>query len=122
MIALVLLGMATSALAGGRDVLGDAQDSRIDGCYTAAEYREALSLARDDERLYGGTIELIEQARISRVARPGRECAQALTAPRTAVADDSGSPRGLLIGLALAVGVVSVGAGVLARRGPGRGA
>ncbi|WP_217914397.1 hypothetical protein [Miltoncostaea marina] len=113
---MLLLGVTASALAGGRDVLADAQDSRIDGCYTRAEYREALRLAGADEVLYGNTIEMIELAQSSRVARPGRPCGEAATVPRRAVEDPSGSPRGLLAGMALAVGLVAVGAGALAGR------
>ena len=119
-VAMLLLGVTASALAGGRDVLADAQDSRIDGCYTHAEYRDALRLASADEVLYGNTVELIDLARTSRVARPGRDCGEAGTVPRRAVDDPSGSPRGMLAGMALAVGLVAVGAGALAGRPSGR--
>lgn len=121
MLALALLGLSATAFADGRDVLADAKDNgQIDGCYTRAEFRDALRLAGNDQRLYGSTIDLIKEARITNVAVPGEPCGSARTVPATAVEDDSGGSLGIWIGLAVAVGAVAVGAGVWARRGGGR--
>jgi hypothetical protein len=123
MLALALLGLAATALADGRDVLADVQDNgRVDGCYTRAELNEALDLARDDQRLYGSAVDLIRDARITNVERPGQPCGTSVATADAAVEDDSGGSLGIWIGLAVAVGAVAVGAGVWARRGAGRGA
>jgi hypothetical protein len=122
MLALALLVLSATALADGRDVLADAKDNgRIDACYTRAELNEALDLARDDQRLYGSAVDLIRDARITNVERPGQPCGTSV-ATADAVEDDSGGSLGIWIGLAVAVGAVAVGAGVWARRGAGRGA
>ena len=83
MLALALLALSATALADGRDVLADAKDNgRIDGCYTRAELNEALDLARADQRLYGSTVDLIRDARITSVERPGEACGSgAVAAP-----------------------------------------
>jgi hypothetical protein len=118
MLALALLGLSATAFADGRDVLADVQDNgRIDGCYTRAEFRDALRLASDDQRLYGSAVDLIKEARITNVEVPGEPCGAARTVPETAVEDDSGGSLGIWLGLAIAVGAVAVGAGVWARRG-----
>jgi hypothetical protein len=122
MLALALLGLSATAFADGRDVLADAKDNgQIDGCYTRAEFRDALRLAGDDQRLYGSTVDLIREARITNVKVQGEPCGGARTVPTAAVEDDSGGSIGIWIGLAVAVGAVAVGAGVWARRGGGRG-
>jgi len=121
MLALALLGLSATAFADGRDVLADAKDNgTIDGCYTRAELRDALRLAGNDQRLYGETVDLIKEARITNVKVPGEPCGGVRTVPAAAVEDDSGGSIGIWIGLAVAVGAVAVGAGVWARRGAGR--
>lgn len=118
--AVALLTLAAVAVGSGRDVIADYQNNgRVTGCYSAAEFREALRILRADERLYGNAIEVIQEARSTNVARPGEPCEPALTAPEEAVEDDGGSGMGLWLGLAAAVGVVAVGAGLWARRGGG---
>lgn len=118
MLALALLALSATALADGRDVLADAKDNgRIDACYTRAELNEALDLAREDQRLYGSTVDLIRDARITSVERPGEACGGAAAVPAAAVQDESGGSLGIWIGLAVVVGAVAVGAGVWARRG-----
>jgi hypothetical protein len=121
MLALALLVLSATALADGRDVLADAKDNgRIDACYTRAELNEALHLARADQRLYGSTVDLIRDARITSVERPGEACGSGAAAvPAAAVQDTSGGSLGIWIGLAVVVGAVAVGAGVWARRGRG---
>jgi hypothetical protein len=119
MLALVLLATAGSALASGQDILNDALDGRVDACYSRAEFREALRLARDDQRLYGTAIDTIKEAELTNVAVPGQPCGSGSTVPGGAVEEDSGTSAGLWIGLAAVVGLVAVGAGAWARRGGG---
>jgi hypothetical protein len=121
MLALVLLGPTAPALAGGQEVLSDAQDGKIDSCYSRAEFREALTLVRDDQRLYSAVIDTIREAQFSNVAVPGEPCGSGRTVP--AAVDAGGAPgaAGLWIGLGVGVGLVAVGAGALARRGAGDG-
>ena len=124
MLALALLGLAATALADGRDVLADVQDNRrIDGCYTRAELNEALDLVRPNEQLYGVTVDLIKNARITNVERPGQPCGSRVAAGE-AVEDESGGSPGLFLGAVVAAGAVAVGTGVWssrARRGAGGG-
>lgn len=117
-IALALLTLSAVAVGSGRDVITDYQNNgRVTGCYSAADFREALQILRADEKLYGNAIEVIQEARSTNVAREGEPCEPALTAPTEAVEDDGGSGMGIWLGLAAAVGVVAVGAGLWARRG-----
>lgn len=121
MLALLLLVPATIAVAGGRDVLADAQDNdRIDACYSRAEFREALRLARADQRLYGVELEVVADAQITNVAVPGRPCGSGRTVPAGAVPVDSGGWAGLWGGLGAAVVVVAVAAGAWGHRVAGR--
>jgi hypothetical protein len=116
MLALALLGPSATALGDGRDVLADVNDNgRIDGCYSRADLNEALDLARGYDQLYGVSVDLIKEARITRVERPGVPCGSAVAAAG-AVEDGSGGSLGVFIGAAVAVGVVAVGAGAWARR------
>lgn len=115
--ALALLTLAAVAVGSGRDVIADYQNNgRVTGCYTAADFREALQILRADEKLYGNAIEVIQEARSTNVARPGEPCEPALTAPEEAVEDEGGSGMAIWLGLAAAVGLVAVGAGLWARR------
>ncbi len=116
MPALVLLGSTVPALGSGQEILSDARDGTIDNCYSRAEYRDALRLARDDERLYGTRIDTIEQAQNIKVTVPGEPCGSVSAAPE-AVPDDDGAPGALWAALAGGVVVASVGAGAWARRG-----
>ena len=120
-LALALLGASATALADGRDVLADYEDNgRIDACYTRAEFQEALRLARDDQRQYGAAVDVILDAQITNVARPGEPCGAPGATTAVPVEDDSGSGLAIWIGLAVAVGAVALGAGAWARRGAGR--
>ncbi len=119
-MALTLLALAAVAVGSGRDVIADYEmHGEVTGCYSAKDYRDALRILRLDEKLYGNAIEVIQEARTTNIARPGEPCTPARTAPEEAVSDDSGSGIGIWLGLAGAVGVIAVGAGVWARRGGG---
>ena len=115
-IALAFLAVAAMALGSGRDIIADFQaDQQITGCYTDAEFREALRIARADEVLYGNLIDVLQEARATNTRAPGEEsCEGAVPAE---AADESGSDLGLWLGLAAAVGLIAVGAGLWARRG-----
>jgi hypothetical protein len=122
MVALGLLGLSATALAGGQDVLNDAKDNqRVDGCYSRAEFRAALRLANEDQRLYSYEIEAIQEAQITHVTVPGEPCGSGRSIPahpRTDGSDGGAAP--LWAGVLAAVGLVSAGAGLRARRS-GRG-
>jgi hypothetical protein len=115
-VALVLPGLAGSALADGRSVLVDADDGKIDECYSRAEFRDALAQARDDQRLYADAIGVIKQGRISNVTVPGRPCGSGRAVPRSAVAVSSSGAATLWGGAALLVAIGALGAAAIARR------
>jgi hypothetical protein len=117
-IVLVLLACVATALGSGRDVIADYQSNgQITACHTAEDFREALIILRADERLYGNAIEVIQEARATFTAEPGEPCEGVALAVDPVEAEDSGSGAGLWIGLAAAVGLIAVGAGLWARRG-----
>jgi hypothetical protein len=117
-LALLATSAAAALAAGGREVLDDLQDNqRIDGCYTRAQYRDALRLVRKDQRLYAAAPDVIAEAEQVKRAGPDGGCLPPRTAPAAAIEDDSGGGTGIWIGLAVAVGVVAVGAGAWARLG-----
>jgi hypothetical protein len=114
----VLLACVATALGSGRDVIADYQsDGQITSCHTDEDFREALAILRADERLYGNAIEVIQEARATFTAGPGGACEGAAVVAEPVVEEDSGSGAGLWIGLAAAVGLIAVGAGLWARRG-----
>ncbi|HEX2503116.1 MAG TPA: hypothetical protein VHK00_04170 [Miltoncostaeaceae bacterium] len=120
MLALALLGQSATSLADGRDVLADVEDNgRIDGCYSRAELDEGLDLLSPNDRLYGVKADLIAQARITNVERPGVPCGSRAAVGAAAAHDTSGGSLGVFLGAAVAVGAVAVGAGVWARRAGG---
>lgn len=121
MSSLVLLGVTAPALASGQDVVVDAVDNgHIDGCYSRAEFRDALSRARDDQRLYGTAIDTIKEAQYSNVTLPGQPCGSGRVVPATPVAVSSSGAGTVWAGAALLVVIGALGAGALARRGPSR--
>ncbi len=120
MLALMLLGPAAVAFADGRDVLADAKDSRIDACYSRADFRDAVRLARADQRLYGAELDIIATAGITQVAVPGRPCGSGRAVPAGAIAVGSSGGAGVWGAVAVAAAAVGVGAGAVARRA-GRG-
>ena len=75
LLALLLGVFAMPALAGGRQVLADYEDNgQIDGCYTLADYEEALKLIRPDQQQYGAAVDVIRQAELTNIRRPGQAC------------------------------------------------
>lgn len=114
----MLLACVATALGSGRDVIADYQSNgQITACHTDEDFREALRILRADERLYGNAIEVIQEARATFTAEPGEPCEGAVAIVEPVVEEDSGSGAGLWIGLAAAVGLIAVGAGLWARRG-----
>ncbi len=112
MVAVVLLGLTGSALAGGQAVLADAQDNgRVDGCYTRAEFRDALRQASNDQRLYSALVDNIKDAQFTNVAVKGAPCGSGRAAPGAAIAVDTGGGAGIWFGALAVVGLVAVGAG-----------
>ena len=115
---MVLLGPTGSALAGGQAVLADAQDNgRVDDCYSRTEFRDALRMARNDQRLYSAVIDTIEEARITNVAVDGAPCGSGRVAPGSATPVDTGGGAGIWIGAPALVGLVGVGAACLTHFG-----
>jgi hypothetical protein len=115
--ALLLAALVPSAMGAGRDVLSDYEDNGvINGCYTLAEYREALRIARADQAQYGSALERIAEARATRVKRPGETCEPLPTEPAATEDDDSGVSPILWVVIGLVVVGVAMGAGALARR------
>lgn len=109
-----------TALADGQDILDDFNDNgQIDECYTRAEFQEAQELVRDDERQYGALAEVLAEAQIQNLERPGEPCGAGQIPTEIADADSGGSNLGLFIGLGGAVLIVAIGAGIWARRGAG---
>ena len=118
MSALVLLGLAGAAFADGQAVLNDARDNnRIDACYSRAEFRDALHQARADQRLYGTTVDTIQEGYISNVTVPGRACGTGRTVPSHAVAVSSSGASTVWGAAALVVIAGAAVAGAVARRG-----
>lgn len=75
LLALLMGVFAMPALAGGRQVLADYEDNgQINGCYTLADYEEALKLIRPDQQQYGAAVDVIRQAELTNIRRPGQAC------------------------------------------------
>lgn len=106
------LAVPASALADGRSVLGDYEDNgQIDGCYTLADYDEALALVGPGDAQYGAIVDVIEQARVTNVERPGAPCADpppTNTAPVTAAVDGDDDSDSSLPGSPLAFGALAI--------------
>jgi len=114
-----VLAVSASALGSGRDIIADFQDNgRIDGCYTLAEFQQALRLANGDQQQYGALIDVLRAAEVTNVRRPGQRCPQAAqTAPADAGAGSSSSGSTLAwVGVGLAAAALAVGVGALVRR------
>ena len=96
----------------GRAVLADYEDNgQINGCYTMAQYEDALKLIRPDQQQYGAAVDVIRQAELTNLRRPGAACATAISTSAEAVQDDSGLPTAVWIIIVLAglaiIGVVA---------------
>lgn len=121
--------MPAAALADGQDILLDFDDNgQVDGCYTLAEFDEALRLARADEQQYGAAVDIIAEARVTNVERPGEPCgADEIPAadPASDSDDGGGVSTGVVIGIIIVVAILlAIGAALIARRrsgGPGDG-
>ena len=75
LIALVMGAAAMPAFGAGQQVLADYEDNgRIDGCYTLAEYEDALKRIRPDQQQYGAAVDVIRQAELTNIRRPGGAC------------------------------------------------
>ncbi len=75
-IAALFLGvLAMPAFAGGRQVLADYEDNgQINGCYTLAEFEDALRIIRPDQQQYGAAVDVIRQAELTNIRRPDGAC------------------------------------------------
>ncbi len=104
---------AVSATGGGqqaaevssRAVLADYEDNgQIDGCYTLAQFEEALTLIRPDQQQYGAAVDVIRQAELTNLRRPGAACNSGSAASsETVLADDGGLPAAVWVIIVLAV-------------------
>ncbi len=75
LIALAMGLMAVPAFGSGQQVLADYEDNgQIDGCYTLADYEEALKQIRPDQQQYGAAVDVIRQAELTNIRRPGEAC------------------------------------------------
>ena len=75
LIALVMGAAAMPAFGAGQQVLADYEDNgQIEGCYTLADYEEALKLIRPDQQQYGAAVDVIRQAELTNIRRPGQAC------------------------------------------------
>lgn len=115
--------MPAAALADGQDILLDFDDNgQVDGCYTVAEFNEALDLARQDEQQYGAAVDIILEARVTNIDRPGEPCGadEIPAAAPASDSDDDGTSTGLVIGIIVAVAVLlAIIAALIARRRSG---
>ena len=74
-VALAMGVLAAPAFAGGRQVLADYEDNgQINGCYTLAEFEEALRIIRPDQQQYGAAVDVIRQAELTNIRRPDGAC------------------------------------------------
>ncbi len=74
-VALAMGVLAVPAFAGGRQVLADYEDNgQINGCYTLAEFEEALRIIRPDQQQYGAAVDVIRQAELTNIRRPDGAC------------------------------------------------
>lgn len=94
----------------GRAVLADYEDNgQIDGCYTLAQYEDALKLIRPDQQQYGAAVDVIRQAELTNLRRPGEACAGTASATTVALQEDGGLPMAVWIIIVLA-GLAVIGA------------
>lgn len=131
LLALLLGVFAMPAFAGGRQVLADYEDNgQIEGCYTLADYEEALKLIRPDQQQYGAAVDVIRQAELTNIRRPGQPCGatsadgassdvpasdttasgqDADAGDGQAIAADEGGLSGVVIAILVAVGLAIIG-------------
>ncbi len=101
----------TAADVSGRAVLADYEDNgQINGCYTIAQYEDALRLIRPDQQQYGAAVDVIRQAEDTNLRNPDGACAAA-SATAVAIDDAEGDvPIVVWVIVGLAVGAVCAGA------------
>ena len=132
LLALIMGVFAMPAFAGGRQVLADYEDNgQINGCYTLADYEEALKLIRPDQQQYGAAVDVIRQAELTNIRRPGQACGATSASGASAdvpggntstsagsaagsgegdtIAQDEGGLSGVAIAIIVAVGLALVG-------------
>lgn len=75
LIALVMGVFAMPAFSSGQQVLADYEDNgQIDGCYTLDDFEQALKAIRPDQQQYGAAVDVIRQAELTNIRRPGGAC------------------------------------------------
>ena len=109
----------------GRVVLADYEDNgQINGCYTLAQFEDALRQIRPDQQQYGAAVDVIRQAELTNLRRPGEACGAASDgASSAAVSEDSGLPGAVIVIIVLAVlALIAAGAWfIISRRRGGDG-
>lgn len=103
--------IAVPAFGSGQQVLADYEDNgQIDGCYTLADFEQALKLIRPDQQQYGAAVDVIRQAQLTNIRRPGGACGgtSADVASGTQVADNGGGLSGVVIGVIVAAALAVV--------------
>ena len=67
--------VAVPAFGSGQQVLADYEDNgQIDGCYTLADFEDALKRIRPDQQQYGAAVDVIRQAELTNIRRPDGAC------------------------------------------------
>lgn len=75
LIALVMGVLAMPASSSSQQVLADYEDNgQIDGCYTLDDFEQALKAIRPDQQQYGAAVDVIRQAELTNIRRPGGAC------------------------------------------------
>lgn len=107
-------------LGSGQQVLADYEDNgQIDGCYTLADFEDALKRIRPDQQQYGAAVDVIRQAELTNIRRPDGACGgtsaagasadtTADAASGTEAADDGGGLSGVVIGIIVAAALAVV--------------
>jgi hypothetical protein len=103
--AAVLTVVPVPVLGTAQEVIEDYRDDgQIQGCYSTEDFNQAVRELDPNEGIYEVARDVIRQAQ-ARCAAAGETSS-----------DDGGSGAGVWIGIVIAVGLVALGAGALARR------
>lgn len=95
LVALACGVLAMPAFAAGPQVLADYEDNgQIDGCYSLAEYEEALKIIRPDQQQYGAAVDVIRQAELTNIRRPDGACGGTSASGASSDVADGGSADG----------------------------
>lgn len=120
--------VAVPAFGSGQQVLADYEDNgQIDGCYTLADFEDALKRIRPDQQQYGAAVDVIRQAELTNIRRPDGACGGTSAAGASSdvpggtsttagsdadagseAADDGGGLSGLVIGIIVAAALAVV--------------